>query len=138
MVRPLLKVKGKILVIRHSICRCVHAVMRLLKWLITLFVPYERNWFAAIRILLRLVHTETGLDCNCTLSDRGVRENPRGSRKMPNFSDDLTLPYCNIHTGLNCHFTVLRSRLITLRAVRGDTVWVRSLYRPVCLCVCVN
>jgi len=96
MVWPLLKVKGKILVIRHSICRCVHAVMRLLKWLITLFVPYERNWFVAIRILLRLLHTETRLDCNCTLPD--LRVSPRGSRKRPNFSDVLSLPYSNTHT----------------------------------------
>ena len=87
--KALLKVNGKILVIRHSICRCVQAVMRLLKWLITLFVPYERNWFVAIRILWRLFHTETGLDRDCTLSDRGVRESPRDSRKMPNFSDVL-------------------------------------------------
>jgi hypothetical protein len=41
--RPLLKVKGKIVVIRHSICRCVHAVKGPLKLLITLFVPNERN-----------------------------------------------------------------------------------------------
>jgi hypothetical protein len=138
MARPWLKVKGKTLVIRHSICRCIHAVKRSLKRLITFFVLYERSWFVAIRILLRQLHTKTGLDWNCTLSDRGVREIPSGSRKCRTF---LTFLHTRIPVDTQRAELVLHRAAASAdrpqRSVATRTGYDRSTVPHACVCVCV-
>ena len=56
MVRPFLKVRGKTLVIRHSICRCGHALMRLVRLIIRARALCGSSWFVAIADLSRLIY----------------------------------------------------------------------------------